>query len=179
MDKYRANFIFVKWVLQASTYVPFSLFFHGIYPFTASCDLHLTLAFNLSLTWTKKPEENAAEVHSIRSLFPLIYHNCHLKPRYNEDTAKTVTISIAFGSLKLLYIRVRSTVKDARWLQYLKKKESRISTDNSHLFHNASLDPTINCKRKLQYLRLGVLIGSTLMGMCRWMGSHFHNWIDY
>ena len=75
MDKYRANFIFVKWVLQASTYVPFSLLFPGIYPFTASCDLHLTLAFNLSLTWTKKPEENAAEVPSIRSLFPLIFHN--------------------------------------------------------------------------------------------------------
>ena len=92
---------------QASTYVlPFSLFFPGIYPFIASCDLHLTLAFNLSLTWTKKPEENAAEVHSIGSLFPLIHHNPYLKPRYNEDIAKTVTISIAFGSLKLLYIRV-------------------------------------------------------------------------
>ena len=96
----------IEQILQASTYAPFSLFFAGIYPFTASCDLHLTLAFNLSLTWTKKPEENAAEVHSIRSLFPLIYHNLQLKPRCNEDIAKTVTISIAFGCLKFLYIRV-------------------------------------------------------------------------
>ena len=23
----------------------------------------------------------------------------------------------------------------------------------------------------------GVLPGKRLMGMCRWMGSHFHNWI--
>ena len=25
----------------------------------------------------------------------------------------------------------------------------------------------------------GVLPYNRLMGMCRWMGSHFHNWIDY
>ena len=25
----------------------------------------------------------------------------------------------------------------------------------------------------------GVLPYKRLMGMCRWMGSHFHNWIDY
>ena len=25
----------------------------------------------------------------------------------------------------------------------------------------------------------GVLPSKRLMGMCRWMGSHFHNWIDY
>ena len=24
-----------------------------------------------------------------------------------------------------------------------------------------------------------VLSYERLMGMCRWMGSHFHNWIDY
>ena len=24
----------------------------------------------------------------------------------------------------------------------------------------------------------GVLPSKRLMGMCRWMGSHFHNWID-
>ena len=24
-----------------------------------------------------------------------------------------------------------------------------------------------------------VLPGNNLMGMCRWMGSHFHDWIDY
>ena len=25
----------------------------------------------------------------------------------------------------------------------------------------------------------GVLPFKRLMGMCRWMGSHFHDWIDY
>ena len=25
----------------------------------------------------------------------------------------------------------------------------------------------------------GVLSYKRLMGMCRWMGSHFHDWIDY
>ena len=25
----------------------------------------------------------------------------------------------------------------------------------------------------------GVLPYKRLMGMCRWMGSHFHDWIDY
>ena len=25
----------------------------------------------------------------------------------------------------------------------------------------------------------GVLPCNRLMGMCRWMGSHFHDWIDY
>ena len=25
----------------------------------------------------------------------------------------------------------------------------------------------------------GALPYKRLMGMCRWMGSHFHNWIDY
>ena len=24
-----------------------------------------------------------------------------------------------------------------------------------------------------------LLPSKRLMGMCRWMGSHFHNWIDY
>ena len=25
----------------------------------------------------------------------------------------------------------------------------------------------------------GALPSNKLMGMCRWMGSHFHDWIDY
>ena len=25
----------------------------------------------------------------------------------------------------------------------------------------------------------GALPSNRLMGMCRWMGSHFHDWIDY
>ena len=25
----------------------------------------------------------------------------------------------------------------------------------------------------------GILPGNGLMGMCRWMGSHFHDWIDF
>ena len=27
--------------------------------------------------------------------------------------------------------------------------------------------------------RGGALPSNRLMGMCRWMGSHFHDWIDY
>ena len=26
---------------------------------------------------------------------------------------------------------------------------------------------------------VGVLPGNRLMGMCRWMGPHFHGWVDY
>ena len=26
---------------------------------------------------------------------------------------------------------------------------------------------------------MGVLPSHGLMGMCRWMGRHFHDWIDY
>ena len=29
------------------------------------------------------------------------------------------------------------------------------------------------------FTRGGVLPSNRLMGMCRWMGSHFHDWIDY
>ena len=25
----------------------------------------------------------------------------------------------------------------------------------------------------------GILPSKRLLGMCRWMGSHFHNWTDY
>ena len=35
---------------------------------------------------------------------------------------------------------------------------------------------------RFHHLRLGggeVLPYKRLMGMCRWMGSHFHDWIDY
>ena len=32
----------------------------------------------------------------------------------------------------------------------------------------------------LRYLTPGgVLPSKRLLGMCRWMGSHFHNWTDY
>ena len=29
------------------------------------------------------------------------------------------------------------------------------------------------------YFRGGVLPSKRLLGMCRWMGLHFHNWTDY
>ena len=29
------------------------------------------------------------------------------------------------------------------------------------------------------YTQGGVLPSNRLMGMCCWMGSHFHDWIDY
>ena len=35
------------------------------------------------------------------------------------------------------------------------------------------------CFRAFAYLPGGVLPYKRLMGMCRWMGSHFHDWIDY
>ena len=28
-------------------------------------------------------------------------------------------------------------------------------------------------------MRGGALPGTRLLGMCRWMGSHFHNWVEY
>ena len=36
-------------------------------------------------------------------------------------------------------------------------------------------------KKYISYLEPpgGVLPSKRLLGMCRWMGSHFHNWIDY
>ena len=40
-------------------------------------------------------------------------------------------------------------------------------------------------KKNLEWSRPGREPGGAalpykrLMGMCRWMGSHFHNWIDY
>ena len=84
MDKYRANVTLVKWVFQASTHVPFSLFFPGIYPFIASSNLPLTLhvAFNLSLKWTSQGKYHRSSFNSTKigqverpsifSLFPLI-----------------------------------------------------------------------------------------------------------
>ena len=34
-------------------------------------------------------------------------------------------------------------------------------------------------KKKRGKFAWGVLPHKRLMGMCRWMGSHFHDWIDY
>ena len=34
-------------------------------------------------------------------------------------------------------------------------------------------------KRHDHHNRGGVLPSKTLMGMCRWKGFHFHDWIDY
>ena len=55
-----------------------------------------------------------------------------MKPRYKEDVAKTATIFIA---------RQTSIVKETSLGDYniLKKYDSRILSDNSHLFHNALL----------------------------------------
>ena len=37
-----------------------------------------------------------------------------------------------------------------------------------------------NCRKDLSFGRRpgGLLHSNRLMGMCRWMGSHFHDWID-
>ena len=34
-------------------------------------------------------------------------------------------------------------------------------------------------RARVTYCRGGVISSNRLMGMCRWMGSHFHSWIDY
>ena len=33
--------------------------------------------------------------------------------------------------------------------------------------------------RSAKCIPWGVLPSKRLLGMCRWMGSHFHNWTDY
>ena len=38
---------------------------------------------------------------------------------------------------------------------------------------------TVSCATKLVIAPGRVLPSKKLMGMCRWMGSHFHDWIDY
>ena len=86
----------VKRVFQlASTHVPFSLFFPGIYPFIASSNLPLTLhvAFSISLKWTSQGKYcrssfnsttiGQVERPSICSFLPP-HHNLYLKPRYND-----------------------------------------------------------------------------------------------
>ena len=39
---------------------------------------------------------------------------------------------------------------------------------NGHVYHQGQMTP-----------RGGELPINGLMGMCRWMGSHFHDWTDY
>ena len=36
----------------------------------------------------------------------------------------------------------------------------------------------IATERSVSVLARGVLPSKRLMGVCRWMGSHFHNWVD-
>ena len=40
--------------------------------------------------------------------------------------------------------------------------------------HSAENDPPVT-----SVTGGGLLASNRLMGMCRWMGSHFHDWIDY
>ena len=44
-----------------------------------------------------------------------------------------------------------------------------------------SSTPHLTIKRSTDLANLpgGLLPYKRLMGMCRWMGSHFHDWIDY
>ena len=46
------------------------------------------------------------------------------------------------------------------------------------------LTPLLNSKKLVLWLPYripggGVLPSNRQMGMCRWIGSHFHDWIDY
>ena len=38
---------------------------------------------------------------------------------------------------------------------------------------------TIKFREEVSPRREGLLPYKRLIGMCRWMGSHFHNWTDY
>ena len=42
------------------------------------------------------------------------------------------------------------------------------------LFGDSNMAEVASCENAR-----GVLPSNNLMGMCRWMGSHFHDWIDY
>ena len=42
------------------------------------------------------------------------------------------------------------------------------------LFGDSNMAEVTSCENAW-----GVLPSNNLMGMCRWMGSHFHDWIDY
>ena len=42
------------------------------------------------------------------------------------------------------------------------------------LFGDSNMAEVTSCENAR-----GVLSSNNLMGMCRWMGSHFHDWIDY
>ena len=53
--------------------------------------------------------------------------------------------------------------------------------------HHFSNGPSLNAqyiwrrrgRRRIESPGGGVLPYKRLLGMCRWMGSHFHDWIDY
>ena len=48
------------------------------------------------------------------------------------------------------------------------------------LFQNEAKCETFHMKMSSACTRgWGVLPYKRLLGMCRWMGSHFHDWIDY
>ena len=44
---------------------------------------------------------------------------------------------------------------------------------------NSLFTSTFLCKLTGRGGGEGVLASKRLLGMCRWMGSHFHNWTDY
>ena len=54
-------------------------------------------------------------------------------------------------------------------------------TSSLFVQHAKLLNMTSHCRFKLhrQLYGGGVLPSKRLLGMCRWMGSHFHNWTDY
>ena len=47
------------------------------------------------------------------------------------------------------------------------------------LGHFLFKNPFYRPHRRLDSSPGGLLRSKSVMGMCRWMGSHFHNWIDY
>ena len=54
------------------------------------------------------------------------------------------------------------------FIKYKKYNSTNITTLQS-LFVTHTITPVAG----------GVLPSKRLLGMCRWMGSHFHNWTDY
>ena len=54
-----------------------------------------------------------------------------------------------------------------------------ISKKREKLLHVDQIVAACKCVEKPPWGGRGALPYKRLMGTCRWMGSHFHDWIDY
>ena len=58
--------------------------------------------------------------------------------------------------------------------------QNQNKTTSSYVLNNPTIDRLLNIINLLSYKLPGrILPYKRLLGMCRWMGSHFHDWTDY